>query len=469
MHLTWEQWASPLARFDIPERGDFLSRAVFLPHPGSPFPSADLPRPVASPAFPSGDVLPHRPAPTTPDFDLAGQALQQMVLGRRVTRQLTVTALVDGSSGGGGATSVSNSDGTLTISPTTGSVVASLALGHANTWTGMQTFSSTAPAAPSTGTNSEAWGSGSSTAGDNSLALGNGAACGDSANGASSVVVGAGAFTDASSDNCVVVGKGANAQFSRLTVAIGSGANCVGNGAVAVGWNASANSGGGSVAIGVNANVTGNSAVGIGPSVAVAATNGVCIGNGNTFTVGSLALGVINTVAGVYSSALGFGNTVTHDAVVALGAELISERHREFIIGADAQNGVDASKIGHRIRVKSIDSSNAIQNMGNIDFTWSVATSASRTAQCDIEVYDFNGGPRIGVSVGTDGTNPLVGFLATAPVAQQTAGGVTAGFTPHTSANPTFNESTFTGNSGSSAYTISDIVAALKAYGLLAS
>lgn len=44
-----------------------------------------------------------------------------------------------GSAVGGGVTSVSNSDGTLTISPTTGVVVASLALGHANTWTGKQT------------------------------------------------------------------------------------------------------------------------------------------------------------------------------------------------------------------------------------------------------------------------------------------------------------------------------------------
>lgn len=42
-------------------------------------------------------------------------------------------------------TSVSNSDGTLTISPTAGSVVASLALAHANTWTGKQTFNTTAP------------------------------------------------------------------------------------------------------------------------------------------------------------------------------------------------------------------------------------------------------------------------------------------------------------------------------------
>lgn len=46
-------------------------------------------------------------------------------------------------SGGSGAASVSNSDGSLTISPTTGAVVASLALGHANTFTALQTFSAT--------------------------------------------------------------------------------------------------------------------------------------------------------------------------------------------------------------------------------------------------------------------------------------------------------------------------------------
>jgi hypothetical protein len=40
----------------------------------------------------------------------------------------------------GAVLSVSNSDGTLTISPTTGNVVVSLALGHANIWTGTQTF-----------------------------------------------------------------------------------------------------------------------------------------------------------------------------------------------------------------------------------------------------------------------------------------------------------------------------------------
>lgn len=45
-----------------------------------------------------------------------------------------------GSGGGGAVASVANSDGTLTVSPTTGSVVASLNLTHANTWIATQTF-----------------------------------------------------------------------------------------------------------------------------------------------------------------------------------------------------------------------------------------------------------------------------------------------------------------------------------------
>jgi len=49
------------------------------------------------------------------------------------------------SSGATTVTSVSNSDSTLTISPTTGAVVASLNLAHANTWVGAQTFGTITP------------------------------------------------------------------------------------------------------------------------------------------------------------------------------------------------------------------------------------------------------------------------------------------------------------------------------------
>ncbi len=55
-----------------------------------------------------------------------------------VDQQGRITAAASGA--GGGVTSISNSDGTLTISPTTGAAVASIALGHANTWSGQQTF-----------------------------------------------------------------------------------------------------------------------------------------------------------------------------------------------------------------------------------------------------------------------------------------------------------------------------------------
>jgi len=53
---------------------------------------------------------------------------------------ISSTGSTCGSGGAGLVNSVSNSDGTLTISPTTGAVVASLALGHANIWIGVQTF-----------------------------------------------------------------------------------------------------------------------------------------------------------------------------------------------------------------------------------------------------------------------------------------------------------------------------------------
>lgn len=46
-----------------------------------------------------------------------------------------------GGGSGGAVSSVANTDSTLTVSPTTGNIVTSLNLAHANTWTGAQTFS----------------------------------------------------------------------------------------------------------------------------------------------------------------------------------------------------------------------------------------------------------------------------------------------------------------------------------------
>jgi hypothetical protein len=62
----------------------------------------------------------------------AGQATELIYNGS--TYDIALPSWVSSGGGGGAVSSVSNSDGTLTITPTTGAVIASLALSHANTW-----------------------------------------------------------------------------------------------------------------------------------------------------------------------------------------------------------------------------------------------------------------------------------------------------------------------------------------------
>ena len=65
-----------------------------------------------------------------------------MVQGFPVNRSYT-KAEADNKFGSGGVTSVSNLDGSLNVTPTTGDTVVSLNTNHANTWTGQQIFTTT--------------------------------------------------------------------------------------------------------------------------------------------------------------------------------------------------------------------------------------------------------------------------------------------------------------------------------------
>ena len=76
-------------------------------------------------------------------------------------------------------------------------------------------------------------------------------------------------------------------------------------------------------------------------------------------------------------------------------------------------------------------------------------------------------GTTTGTKLGTAITQKL-GFYNATPVAQQATTGTTTGFTAGGPANGVHADSTFTGNSGTKAYTVGDIVRALKNLGLLA-
>lgn len=71
-----------------------------------------------------------------------------------------------------------------------------------------------------------------------------------------------------------------------------------------------------------------------------------------------------------------------------------------------------------------------------------------------------------GTKIGTATTQKL-GFYNATPVVQQATAGTTTGFTAATG-TAVLSGSTFTGNTGSTAYTIGDVVKALKALGFMA-
>lgn len=109
---------------------------------------------------------------------------------------------------------------------------------------------------------------------------------------------------------------------------------------------------------------------------------------------------------------------------------------------------------------------------GNIQFSLGTTTNfigfntsgSNRVTLADGVNLEFN--TTTGTKIGTATTQKLA-FYNSTPVAQQSGTGETVGFTAGAGTNVT-DQSTFTGNVGSTAYRISDVVKALKNYGMLA-
>ena len=75
-------------------------------------------------------------------------------------------------------------------------------------------------------------------------------------------------------------------------------------------------------------------------------------------------------------------------------------------------------------------------------------------------------GTTTGTKIGT-ATAQKIGFWNVTPIVQPSGTGETTGFTAG-SGTAVLDDSTFTGNSGSKAYRVNDIVKALKAAGIMA-
>lgn len=83
------------------------------------------------------------------------------------------------------------------------------------------------------------------------------------------------------------------------------------------------------------------------------------------------------------------------------------------------------------------------------------------------DTVDISVGTSTGTKIGAANTQKL-GFWGATPTAQYATTGTTTGFTASTGTT-VVSGSTFTGNTGTSAYTIGDVVAALKKSGIMAS
>ena len=112
-------------------------------------------------------------------------------------------------------------------------------------------------------------------------------------------------------------------------------------------------------------------------------------------------------------------------------------------------------------------STTAGRTMAVIDAQWVVNTDATRTSALLLQASDYNS-TRLGIKIQANGTAAMIGHFGATPVVQPATTGTGAtGFTAN-SGTAVNTASTFTGGTGSTAYTLSDIVLALKQLGLIA-
>lgn len=81
------------------------------------------------------------------------------------------------------------------------------------------------------------------------------------------------------------------------------------------------------------------------------------------------------------------------------------------------------SQVAPLLELQQLSSTEEIRNAATIDGVWSEPTDAIRTGQLNLYASDYSGTDRLGWSIGSDGTQALIGAYGTSPVARQTVTG----------------------------------------------
>lgn len=323
-------------------------------------------------------------------------------------------------------TSVVNSDGTLTISPTTGSVVASLALGHANTWSALQTLSASITLAQTAATGTPAPGLLFTGAAHTALTLSteyndvnlNLARTVQFATGALTTqravliqaptysFVGASTITNAAT--LAITGTpiaGTNATITNPYALWVQGGNTRLDGSLSLKNSSSP--------ITINLNNTGNAfgfyVEGGGPGV-VYVVNGSAVAEMNTNFWGPLTS---NTMS------LGFAANLW---TAIFGSQINAFPSADSITGIILR-GHSATQSAVLQSLQGISSTSTARDIGYLDAGFSTSTDASYKGFLRGMAQDFNFGTnatgREGWRVGTNGTAALLGFYGVTPVVQQ--------------------------------------------------
>jgi hypothetical protein len=201
-------------------------------------------------------------------------------------------------------------------------------------------------------------------------------------------------------------------------------------------------------------------AITTGTSLVVSSTAAACATFAGGITVsGALTAGASGITTGITATGgTNGGILVTSDAGTTNKPNTMVLRH--------ITSGTPAANFGTTMSLEG-QTTTSTREMGAWTCGWVDATDATRMANMLFYVRD-SGGSRTLFSGEATGTAAKIGFFGATNVVKYATTGTTAGFTAGAS-TAVLNDSTFTGNTGATAYTVGDLVRCLKQYGLLTS